>query len=108
LAIGPSFIPWNGRQIALTCMEFNWYTGGVMDTLLSEDLESGDGQKLSVVAYGAVLDMILRGTIAAGELVTERQIAARLGMSRTPVREAVRRLEGEGTVERQRSGALIV
>jgi DNA-binding GntR family transcriptional regulator len=64
--------------------------------------------KLSVVAYGAVLDMILRGTIAAGELVTERQIAARLGMSRTPVREAVRRLEGEGTLERQRSGALIV
>jgi DNA-binding GntR family transcriptional regulator len=29
-------------------------------------------------------------------------------MSRTPVREAVRRLEGEGTVERQRSGALVV
>lgn len=89
-------------------MECNWYTDGVMDTMLSEDLESGDSQKLSVVAYGAVLDMILRGTIAAGELVTERQIAARLGMSRTPVREAVRRLEGEGTLERQRSGALVV
>ena len=40
--------------------------------------------------------------------MTERQIAARLGMSRTPVREAVRRLEGEGTLERQRSGALVV
>src|SRR6201991_3246351 len=64
--------------------------------------------KLSTVAYGAVLDMILSGAIAAGELVTERQIAARLGMSRTPVREAVRRLEGEGTLERQRSGALVV
>ncbi|MBN9091557.1 MAG: GntR family transcriptional regulator [Reyranella sp.] len=64
--------------------------------------------KLSTVAYGALLDMILRGTIAPGELVTERQIAARLGMSRTPVREAVRRLEGEGTLERQRDGALIV
>jgi DNA-binding GntR family transcriptional regulator len=64
--------------------------------------------KLSTVAYGAVLDMILRGAIAPGELVTERQIAVLLGMSRTPVREAVRRLEGEGTVERQRSGALIV
>lgn len=65
-------------------------------------------EKLSTVAYGAVLDMILQGTIRAGELVTERQIAARLGMSRTPVREAVRRLEGEGTLERQRSGALVV
>jgi DNA-binding GntR family transcriptional regulator len=72
-----------------------------MDGLVSD-------AKLSVVAYGAVLDMIARGTIAAGELVTERQIAARLGMSRTPVREAVRRLEGEGTLERQRNGALVV
>jgi DNA-binding GntR family transcriptional regulator len=64
--------------------------------------------KLSAIAYGAVLDMILRGTLAPGELVTERLIAARLGMSRTPVREAVRRLEGEGTLERQRTGALVV
>jgi DNA-binding GntR family transcriptional regulator len=79
-----------------------------MDTLVADDLVAGDGQKLSVVAYGALLDMILRGTIAAGEPVTERLIAARLGMSRTPVREAVRRLEGEGTLERQRSGALVV
>ena len=79
-----------------------------MDTLALDDLDAGDGQKLSVVAYGALLDMILRGEIAAGEPVTERLIAARLGMSRTPVREAVRRLEGEGTLERQRSGALVV
>jgi DNA-binding GntR family transcriptional regulator len=79
-----------------------------MDTLAPDDLEQGEGQKLSVVAYGALLDMILRGAIAAGEPVTERLIAARLGMSRTPVREAVRRLEGEGTLERQRNGALVV
>jgi len=82
-------------------MECNRYTNGTMDGLASPE-------KLSTVAYGAVLDMILRGTIAAGELVTERQIAARLGMSRTPVREAVRRLEGEGTLERQRDGSLVV
>ncbi|MBL6615372.1 MAG: GntR family transcriptional regulator [Reyranella sp.] len=79
-----------------------------MDTLVPSDLEPGEGRKLSAVAYGALLDMILRGAIAAGEPVTERLIAARLGMSRTPVREAVRRLEGEGTLERQRSGALVV
>jgi len=79
-----------------------------MDTLVPSDLEQVEGQKLSVVAYGALLDMILRGAIAAGEPVTERLIAARLGMSRTPVREAVRRLEGEGTLQRQRGGALVV
>ena len=80
-----------------------------MDGLLSQiDVDKADGKKLSAVAYGALLDMILRGSIAPGELVTERQIAGRLGMSRTPVREAVRRLEGEGTLERQRGGALVV
>jgi DNA-binding GntR family transcriptional regulator len=89
-------------------MECRWYTIGTMDTLVPGDLEQGEGQKLSAVAYGALLDMILRGAIAAGEPVTERLIAARLGMSRTPVREAVRRLEGEGTLERQRNGALVV
>ena len=41
-----------------------------MDTLVADDLAAGDGQKLSDVAYGALLDMILRGTIAAGEPVT--------------------------------------
>jgi DNA-binding GntR family transcriptional regulator len=85
----------------LTTVECNRYTIGTMDGLVSSE-------KLSTVAYGAVLDMILRGTIAPGELVTERLIAARLGMSRTPVREAVRRLEGEGTLERQRDGSLVV
>ena len=92
----------------LTFLECHWYTSGTMDTLVPDILDAGDGQKLSVVAYGAVLDMILRGALAAGEPVTERLIATRLGMSRTPVREAVRRLEGEGTLERQRGGALVV
>ena len=43
-----------------------------MDTLAPADVEQSEGQRLSVVAYGALLDMILRGAIAAGEPVTER------------------------------------
>jgi DNA-binding GntR family transcriptional regulator len=94
----------------LTGLECNWYTTGTMDTLMEEPgvPDEADSRPLSVVAYAALLDMILRGALGSGELVTERQIAARLGMSRTPVREAVHRLEGEGTLERQRSGALVV
>jgi DNA-binding GntR family transcriptional regulator len=94
----------------LTHLECNWYTIGTMDTLTQEPEvpDEADSRPLSVVAYAALLDMILRGALGPGELVTERQIAARLGMSRTPVREAVHRLEGEGTLERQRSGALVV
>src|SRR5258708_27602689 len=77
--------------MVLSLLECRWYTTGTMDTLVADDLETGDGQKLSVVAYGALLDMILRGTIAAGEPVTERLIAARLGMFPPPPRRGGRR-----------------
>jgi DNA-binding GntR family transcriptional regulator len=65
-------------------------------------------QPLSQQAYQAVLAMLVGGSLQPNELVTERQIAEQLGMSRTPLREAVRRLEGERLLERQRSGALVV
>jgi DNA-binding GntR family transcriptional regulator len=46
----------------------------------------------------------LRGAITSGEMppgapVIEAEIATRLGLSRTPVREALRRLESEGMLE---------
>ncbi|MFM9928380.1 GntR family transcriptional regulator [Variovorax sp. H27-G14] len=63
---------------------------------------------LSEVAHKALMGMLLSGELAANEVVTERQIALQLGISRTPLREAVRRLEGERFLERQRSGALVV
>lgn len=42
---------------------------------------------------------ILTGELAAGTPVIEAEIATRLGASRTPVREALRRLEAEGLLE---------
>lgn len=63
---------------------------------------------LSDLAYNAMMGMLLSGDLGPNEVVTERQIALRLGISRTPLREAVRRLEGERFLERQRSGALVV
>src|SRR5258708_10780130 len=72
--------------MVLSLLECRWYTTGTMDTLVPDDLVAGDGQKRSVVAYGALLDMILRGTIAAGGPATERLHAARLALSPTPLR----------------------
>jgi len=46
--------------------------------------------------YEELLDRIVRGVLAPGTRIVEREIAERLGVSRTPVREAVRRLESEG------------
>lgn len=57
-------------------------------------------QSLAEQAYQAIREGIATGTFAAGERVTERGLAARLGVSPTPVREALRRLEQEGLIER--------
>ncbi|MDY0067777.1 MAG: GntR family transcriptional regulator [Steroidobacteraceae bacterium] len=47
-------------------------------------------------AYAMVRDGIVRGTYAAALRITEQEIAQALGISRTPVREALRRLQAEG------------
>jgi DNA-binding GntR family transcriptional regulator len=51
-------------------------------------------------AYRALREQIAVGGLAPGERVTERGLAMRLGVSATPVREALRRLEQERLIER--------
>jgi DNA-binding GntR family transcriptional regulator len=51
-------------------------------------------------AYESLREGIATGLFEAGERVTERGLAARLNVSPTPVREALRRLEQDGLVER--------
>ena len=65
-------------------------------------------ESLSERAHRALMAMILSGELAPTEVITERQIALQLGISRTPLREAIRRLEGARLLERQRSGTLVV
>ncbi len=43
---------------------------------------------------------IINGLLRPGELITEPEIAERLGVSRTPVREAMARLQAIGLIER--------
>lgn len=50
-------------------------------------------------AYSAVRQAILDGRFAAGTRVTEHEAAALAGVSRTPVREALRRLQSEGLLQ---------
>ncbi|BAM03309.1 GntR family transcriptional regulator [Phycisphaera mikurensis] len=67
--------------------------------------EAGDGSglplkpTLSSRAYRQIRQMLLDGTLAEGMLVSEQSLAAKLGISRTPVREAIRRLRAERIVE---------
>ena len=51
-------------------------------------------------AYRALREQIAVGGLAPGERVTERGLALRLGVSPTPIREALRRLEQERLIER--------
>ena len=50
-------------------------------------------------AYQAVRQGIIAGRFAAGTRITEHEVAVAAGVSRTPAREALRRLHSEGLVE---------
>ncbi|HSE71649.1 MAG TPA: GntR family transcriptional regulator [Nocardioidaceae bacterium] len=59
-------------------------------------------------AYEFVKWAILHAVYAGGDVITEGGIAHELGMSRTPVREALLRLEAEGLVRLQpKRGAVV-
>lgn len=51
-------------------------------------------------AYGAIRGRILTGDMAPGEFIREQEVSFALGVSRTPVREALGRLASEGFLER--------
>jgi DNA-binding GntR family transcriptional regulator len=54
---------------------------------------------LNDAASRALRDMIIRGTLAPGARLNERELTTLLGVSRTPLREATRMLASEGLVE---------
>lgn len=49
--------------------------------------------------YSALRDAIVSGDLAPGARLRDHDLAVRLGVSRTPVREALQRLEDEGLIE---------
>lgn len=51
---------------------------------------------------------ILSGKYKRGEIVSENKLAESLGVSRTPVREAVKRLEQEGIIEDCSKGFIVI
>lgn len=57
-------------------------------------------ETLADQAYLQIRSSIVAGELAPGEKVTERGMAQRLSISPTPVREALRRLELDGLIER--------
>lgn len=59
-------------------------------------------------AYDAIMAALGSGLFRPGDRLREEDVGQRLGLSRTPVRDAIRKLEAEGVVEhRPRIGAIV-
>ncbi|WP_100397772.1 GntR family transcriptional regulator [Bacillus sp. FJAT-44742] len=59
-------------------------------------------QSASSIAYVYIRDQILNGSFPRGTKLTEVMLAKELGISRTPIREAIRKLEEEGLIQKKR------
>jgi DNA-binding GntR family transcriptional regulator len=62
------------------------------------------GEKPAVDVYHQLREAIVTGELAPGAPLIEMNLAAQYGVSRTPVREALRRLEQDGLVEHGKRG----
>jgi DNA-binding GntR family transcriptional regulator len=69
---------------------------------------SGAGHNLSSQAYRAVSELIRNRRLRGGEIIVEAKLAELLGTSRTPLREALQRLEGEGLIVKNATRSFVV
>ncbi|MBM3860765.1 MAG: GntR family transcriptional regulator [Verrucomicrobia bacterium] len=77
----------------------NRYTGCVRQNTTS---------KLAQRAYQHLQEQLWTGALTAGAKISETRIAEDLGMSRTPVREAIRQMEKEGVITQVASSGTFV
>lgn len=69
---------------------------------------AGERRLLHETGVDRLRDMIVHGDLAPGARLNERALCARLGMSRTPLREALKVLSTEGLVELQPNRGAVV
>ncbi len=78
------------------------------DFISPESIQSNSYVPLRVQVYSALRDAIVTGKLKPGERIVEDRICSELGVSRSPLREALRKLEGEGLVSiLPRRGAVV-
>lgn len=73
-----------------------------------DKLSLHDYKPLREIVFESIREAIIDGKLKPGERVMEVQLAEKLGVSRTPVREAIRKLELEGLlIMEPRKGAYV-
>ena len=58
-----------------------------------------DRPSMRETVYHNLLDWIVEGVLRPGEKIVDKELADHMGVSRTPVREALRRLEDKNLIE---------
>lgn len=74
----------------------------------SEELTGGDSNSRSGDAYRQILLRIVRGDYPGGTALNTTQLARELGLSRTPLREALAALASDGIIEQKKNLRAIV
>ena len=84
-------------------------TRGLLElATFAESIQTTSYLPLRLQVYKSLRDAIVTGKLKAGERIVEDRVCAELGVSRSPLREALRRLEGEGLVSiLPRRGAVV-
>ncbi len=83
----------------------NGYVQYIKQTILRsirskmELTELNKPEPLAKMAYNALRDSILSNTLTSGTIYNEKNLAQQLGISRTPVREALLELSSQGLIE---------
>ena len=81
----------------------------IVDISVESDPNVGKSQTLADDVFDQLRTAIVKGKLPPGSKINEPQLAARYGISRGPLREAIRRLEGCKLVEiKPNAGAKVV
>ena len=64
----------------------------------------GKSLPVSEVAYNSLKEAIVRGDIHPDQRLVESRLSAQMMISRIPVREAIKKLEQDGLVEKMQKG----
>lgn len=79
-----------------------------LETAPADRLRDVRDTSLAKLAREALMDRILQGELPPGARVSEPEVCERLGISRVPVREALRELESSGlVVSRKHAGVFV-
>ncbi len=70
-----------------------------LNVVALEGYKRDRGTPTRVQVYAALRDAIVRGELEPGQQLSENSLAARMGVSRTPIREAISRLREDRLVE---------